>query len=58
MYAENGKGRKTPWLYKNKDGETVWTHGSKPQPFIRPARDEAKEKVEKVTAKYLKGVGK
>ena len=37
IYAEEGRGRTTPWLYKNRKGETVFTRGSKPQPFLRPA---------------------
>ena len=37
-FAENGNGRKTPWSYADeKTGETIWTAGQKPQPFLRPA---------------------
>ena len=37
IYAEGG-GRTTPWAYRDsKTGEWIWTHGSKPRPFLRPA---------------------
>ena len=36
IHAEGGKGRKTPWVYKTKRG-WFFTHGNKPQPFMRPA---------------------
>lgn len=50
-YAENGQGRKTPWVYKDPTGKTdkkgrpvwIWTEGNVPQPFLRPAWDECKE---------------
>lgn len=32
-YALNGDGRKTPWVYTDRQGETHFTHGKKP---IRP----------------------
>jgi len=39
LYAEGGKGRKTPWKFIVNiiTGETRWTRGQKPQPFIAPA---------------------
>jgi HK97 gp10 family phage protein len=36
IYAENGQGRKTPWVYKRKDGGFITTSGNRPHPFIRP----------------------
>lgn len=39
-FAEGGDGRPTPWAYQDpKTGEWIWTHGSKPQPYLRPAID-------------------
>lgn len=39
IYAEGG-GRPTPWWYQDpKTGEWIFTHGNKPQPYIRPAID-------------------
>ena len=43
IYVEMGTGqyvaggRKTPWVYEDSKGETHLTHGSRPQPFIKPA---------------------
>ncbi len=49
LYAENGKGRKTPWVFryagrKGKPGFR-YTKGMRAQPFLRPAWDEGKPKV-------------
>lgn len=38
-FAENGSGRKTPWVYKNRDGQVIWTQGQKPKPYLRPAAE-------------------
>ncbi len=48
-YAENGDGRKGGWFYeydgnKGEKGKR-FTRGSKPQPFLRPALIENKEKI-------------
>lgn len=40
IYAENGKGRKTPWHYQDDDGVWHFTHGMSPQPYLRPALEE------------------
>lgn len=37
MFAEDGNGRRTPWVYKAKNGQWRTTRGNKPQPFMRPA---------------------
>lgn len=38
IYARDGDGRKTPWVYFNKrDGRYYWTQGNRPQPFFTPA---------------------
>ena len=47
IYAENGKGRKTPWAYPS-GGGFVWTRGNHPQPFMRPALDENKAEFEAI----------
>lgn len=47
LYAENGMGRKTPWAYiDEKTGQTIWTAGQHPQPFLHPALSENKEKIQ------------
>lgn len=37
VYNENGNGRKTPWAFKDKDGNWHTTRGQKADPFIRPS---------------------
>lgn len=48
IYAKNGDGRKTPWVYvvpsgKYKGGHV--TQGQHPNPFLEKARDESKTQV-------------
>lgn len=41
IYAEGGNGRQTPWSYiDEKTGERVFTHGQKPNPFLRNAMEQ------------------
>ena len=40
LFAEQG-GRKTPWTYKDEEGNFHTTSGQRPQPFLRPAFNEA-----------------
>ena len=53
IYAENGQGRKTPWIWY---GDSVkwrgghWTKGQKPKPFLREAMTKNKSKIEKILA--------
>lgn len=44
LFAEEG-GRSTPWVYKDDKGEWHRTSGQKPQPFMRPALEENREKI-------------
>ncbi|MHC5248819.1 HK97 gp10 family phage protein [Enterococcus sp. LJL90] len=38
IYAVDGNGRKTPWVYKDpKTGDVVFTKGSKPNPYLKNA---------------------
>lgn len=39
IFAENGDGRQTPWVWRDQNGKYHFTRGMKPQPFIRPAVD-------------------
>lgn len=46
LFAENGNGRKTGWAYEDeKTGETIFTRGNRPHPFLRPALAENKDKI-------------
>lgn len=52
LFAEAGDGRKTGWAYEDEaTGETIFTRGQKPQPYLRPALNENREKI----ANLLKG---
>ena len=44
LFAVNGDGRKTPWAYEDpRTGETVFTRGNRPHPFMGPALRENKD---------------
>lgn len=45
LYAENGNGRKTPWVYMDDKGNYHYTRGQHPQPYMRPALEENKDKI-------------
>ena len=41
IYSSRGDGRQTPWIYVDPaTGEKIFTHGSHPHPFLKPAMDE------------------
>lgn len=52
IYAEKGKGRKTPWVYKTIKG-WFFTHGNKPQPYLRPALHKNEKKIIKLFKNIL-----
>lgn len=50
-YKENGsgKGRKTPWMYEDeKTGDLIYTRGQKPHPYLRPALNENRDKINEI----------
>jgi len=47
IYAENGQGRQTPWVYRRKDGQYITTRGNRPHPFVRPTAINDKDKTVK-----------
>lgn len=54
IYAKDGNGRKTPWNWGNK-GSKKWPgrrgwEGSRPHPFLEPARESNKSKVAEMLA--------
>lgn len=53
MYAENGNGRQTPWVYRDDKGDYHYTHGQHPQPFLRPALNENKDEIIKTIKEAL-----
>ena len=40
IYAENGQGRKTPWVYQDSTGKWHRTRGMRAQPFLAPAAED------------------
>lgn len=59
IYAEGGKGRKTPWFVPLEDGG-FWTKGMKAanggRGFLRVALDDSKNTVQAIITAYLKKV--
>lgn len=54
LFAEAGNGRQdVPWHYQTADGEWHSTIGSKPQPFLRPAVEENRERIEELVKEAL-----
>jgi HK97 gp10 family phage protein len=46
IYAVDGDGRKTPWMYRDpKTGKMVKTQGQHAQPFLRPAAENNKPQI-------------
>lgn len=42
----NPDGRQTPWSYQDVKGDWHRTHGMKPQPFLQPAIDDNRDKIQ------------
>ena len=46
LYAENGGRKDVPWAYEDeKTGKLIWTAGQHPQPYMRPALNENRERI-------------
>lgn len=54
LFAEEGGRKDVPWHYQDEKGEWHSTCGMSPQPFLRPALNENKEKILKVIKKAIK----
>lgn len=37
IYADNGNGRQSPWVWRDKNGDYHWTRGIEPQHFLLKA---------------------
>ena len=49
IYAVNGDGRKTPWVYENpKTGEKIYTRGSKPNPYLKDTIEQEQSTLSKL----------
>lgn len=48
IYSTEGTGRKDAWVYKDeKSGNYYWTVGQPPHPFLQPAMEQNKDKIQK-----------
>lgn len=45
LFAETGGRMDVPWNYQDEEGEWHSTSGQKPQPYMRPALNENREKI-------------
>lgn len=48
LFAEKGGRKDVPWHYKDDEGKWHTTRGMKPQPFMRPALDDNRNKITEV----------
>lgn len=54
IHAVDGGGRKTPWAYKDEDGNTHFTHGMKPNRFLANAIEQNYETYKEIMDSTLK----
>ena len=48
IYALNGDGRKTPWVYEDpKTGEKIYTRGSNPNPYLKDTIEQEQSTISK-----------
>ena len=48
LFAENGGRTDVPWCYQDEEGNWHTTSGMKPQPYMRPALNENREKIKRI----------
>lgn len=53
LFARDGNGRQTPWVYMGSDGKFYTTHGQQPKPFLQPAVDNNLPVIEKYLNDYV-----
>ena len=53
LFAVEGNGRKTAWVYKARNGEVYYTTGQKPQPYLRPGIE---QNINQIVAIFENGV--
>lgn len=54
IYARDGSGRQTSWVYMDAEGNFHRTSGHKPQPFLQDAVDENLDRIPRVFEGLLK----
>lgn len=53
LFAENGGRKDVPWHYQDDQGEWHTTSGQHPQPFMRPALNENRERITQIIKEAL-----
>ena len=54
IYAADGSGRKTPWRYKDEEGNWHVTSGQEAQPFAGPGFQAAKPQIDRLAERLLR----
>ena len=54
LFAESGGRKDVPWNYQDDKGEWHSTSGQKPQPFMRPAVEDNRNKIIKILGEGIK----
>ena len=53
LFAEEGGRKDVPWCYQDDEGEWHTTSGQHPQPFMRPAFNENRERITRILKEAL-----
>lgn len=54
LFAEKGGRKDVPWVYEDDEGNWHTTSGQKPQPYMRPALNENRNKILKILEESVK----
>lgn len=54
LFAEEAGRKDVPWHYQDDEGNWHSTNGQKPQPFMRPALNENREKIKEILQEGIK----
>jgi hypothetical protein len=54
IYATDGKGRKSPWTWYDKNGKAHFTHGMKPHHMLKKAASEHNEEYKRIIESIMK----
>lgn len=53
LFAESGGRKDVPWFFKDEEGNWWMTSGQHPQPYMRPALNENRDKIIKIVKEGL-----
>jgi hypothetical protein len=54
VFAVDGNGRTTAWVYVDSDGVGHYTRGQRPQPFLTPAAEDNIQNIVSIVKENLK----